>query len=139
MRRKYAWFAVSDSLPVVTTGAERAARQILKAARRGDAELVISLPAKLAILGRTLAPETFAGAMSVTNQMLPLPTGAAGDTPKLGRDSQSRWPPRRSPRLPTRRRGGTTSFSVARRATLKTQSPTPKSQRLISNVGIWVY
>jgi NAD(P)-dependent dehydrogenase (short-subunit alcohol dehydrogenase family) len=90
---EYAWFAVADSLPVLTTAAERAARQILNAARRGNAELVISLPAKLAILGRTLAPETFAAAMSATNQMLPLPTGTAGDTPKLGRDSQSRWAP----------------------------------------------
>ena len=88
--QEYAWFAISDSLPILSTAAERAARQILKATRRGEAELVISVPAKLAILGRALAPETFARAMSVTNEALPAPTGPEGDVAKQGRDSESR-------------------------------------------------
>ena len=87
---EYAWFAISDSLPIVSVAAEYAARQILAATRRGEAELVISLPAKLAILGRTIAPETFAHAMSATNRVLPAPTGVEGDTPKRGRDSESK-------------------------------------------------
>ena len=47
--------------------------------------------AKAAILARTLAPETFARALSLTNRMLPDRAGAAGDRPKTGRESESRW------------------------------------------------
>ncbi len=89
--REYAWFSTADSLPLVSVSAERAARKILAAASRGDAELVITPLAKTAILARTLAPETFARALSMTNRMLPGRTGASGDEPKAGRDSESRW------------------------------------------------
>ena len=90
---EFAWFAISDSLPLATIDAARAARQILAACRRGDAELVITVQAKLAILARTMAPELFARAMSFINGLLPPPTGADGDRIKLGRDSQSEWAP----------------------------------------------
>src|SRR5918997_1127581 len=40
-RAEYAWFAISDSLPITSMMAERAARQIIDACRRGRAELVI--------------------------------------------------------------------------------------------------
>jgi NAD(P)-dependent dehydrogenase (short-subunit alcohol dehydrogenase family) len=87
--QEFAWFAIADSLPVATIDATRAAHQILGACRRGDAELVITLPAKLAILARTIAPELFATAMSMINRLLPPPTGADGDRTRLGRESQS--------------------------------------------------
>jgi NAD(P)-dependent dehydrogenase (short-subunit alcohol dehydrogenase family) len=90
---EYAWFAISDSLPLATIDAGRAARQILAACRRGDAELVITVQAKLAILARTVAPELFATAMSMINGLLPAPTGHEGDRPRLGRDSESEWAP----------------------------------------------
>ena len=48
-REEFAWFTVSDSLPLLTIDAARAARQIVEACRRGDAELVVSWPAKLAV------------------------------------------------------------------------------------------
>jgi NAD(P)-dependent dehydrogenase (short-subunit alcohol dehydrogenase family) len=90
---EYAWFAISDSLPLATIDASRAAHQILEACRRGDAELVITLQAKLAIVARTMAPELFASVMSYINGLLPPPTGADGDRTKLGRESQSEWAP----------------------------------------------
>ena len=90
---EFAWFAISDSLPLATIDAARAAHQILAACRRGDAELVITVQAKLAILARTMAPELFAQAMSFINGLLPPPTGADGDRIKLGRESQSEWAP----------------------------------------------
>ena len=55
--QEYAWFAISDSLPLASIDAERAARQIIAACRRGDAELVITVQARLAILARTAAPD----------------------------------------------------------------------------------
>ena len=90
---EYAWFAAADSMPAISIGAERAARQILAATRRGAAELVITVPARLAILARTMAPESFARAMQVTNAMLPSPTGPSGDVARQGRDSESAWAP----------------------------------------------
>ena len=90
---EFAWFAISDSLPLATIDAGRAAHQILDACRRGDAELVITVQAKLAILARTMAPELFARVMSFINGLLPPPTGVDGDRIKLGRESESEWAP----------------------------------------------
>jgi short-subunit dehydrogenase len=88
---EYTWFAIADSLPGLTISAERAASQILRACQRGDAELVITLPAKLAILSRTVAPEAFARAMSVVNRMLPAGTGPDGDRNEDGKAAGSGW------------------------------------------------
>ena len=90
---EYAWFATASSTPGITIAAERAARQILAATRRGDAEVVLTVVAKLAILARAIVPETCARAMRVTDAMLPSATGPAGDVPKRGRDSESEWAP----------------------------------------------
>ena len=72
-----AWFAIADSLPISSVDARRAARQIVDACRRGDAELVISVQAKLALLARTLAPELFSDVMTLINQVLPGPIPGA--------------------------------------------------------------
>jgi NAD(P)-dependent dehydrogenase (short-subunit alcohol dehydrogenase family) len=91
--QEYAWFAISDSLPLATIDAERAARQIVAACRRGDAELVITVQARMAVLARTVAPELFANAMSFINGLLPDPAGQEGDRAKRGRESESEWAP----------------------------------------------
>jgi NAD(P)-dependent dehydrogenase (short-subunit alcohol dehydrogenase family) len=86
---EYAWFAISDALPLTSIDADRAARQIVEACRRGDAELVITVQAKMAILARTVAPELFADAMTFMNQLLPDPAGREGDHPHTGLESES--------------------------------------------------
>src|SRR6185503_4123757 len=43
-RAEYAWFSIGDSLPVTAMSADRAARQILTACKRGEAEVVLSVP-----------------------------------------------------------------------------------------------
>ena len=90
--KEYAWFAISDSLPLTSIDAGRAARQIIDACRRGDAELVITVQAKLAVLARTVAPEIFAGFMEVMDRLLPGPT-PGGEEARSGRESQSGWAP----------------------------------------------
>ena len=90
--QEYAWFAISDSLPLASIDARRAARQIIDACRHGDAELVITLQARLAILARTVAPELFADVMTLLNNLLPGPA-AGGDEARRGRDSESGWAP----------------------------------------------
>ena len=89
--QEYSWFAVASSLPVMTISAERAACQILDACRRGDAELVITVQAKLAVLARTLAPELFSDAMSLVHRLLPRPAGPEGDVAEPGRSVASEW------------------------------------------------
>jgi short-subunit dehydrogenase len=90
--QEYAWFAISDSLPLASIDATRAARQIIKACRYGDAELIIGAQAKMAVLIRDAAPELFASAMAFTNQLLPAPASTRdGDEPRPGRESESEW------------------------------------------------
>jgi NAD(P)-dependent dehydrogenase (short-subunit alcohol dehydrogenase family) len=91
--QEYAWFAISDSLPLTAIDVERAARQVVAACRHGDAELVITVQAKIAILARTIAPELFAAALAAISRLLPAPTGPEGDLSRLGRDSESEWAP----------------------------------------------
>jgi NAD(P)-dependent dehydrogenase (short-subunit alcohol dehydrogenase family) len=90
--KEYAWFAISDSLPLSSIDARRAARQIIDACRRGDAERDLTIQARLAILARTLAPELFADVLTLLNQLLPGPT-AEGDNARRGRESESKWAP----------------------------------------------
>ena len=90
---EYAWFAISDSLPGLSTSAENAARQILTACRFGDPELTITLPARVAAMANELAPAAVARAMMLVNRMLPGPTGPEGDHQKRGRESESKWAP----------------------------------------------
>ena len=69
--REYAWFAISDSLPILTISAERAACQILESCASGDAELVVSMPAKLAVALSRLFPEWTADFLKISNRILP--------------------------------------------------------------------
>jgi NAD(P)-dependent dehydrogenase (short-subunit alcohol dehydrogenase family) len=54
--KELAWFGVGASLPGLTVSAERAARRIVLAAARGEAEVVLGLPAKLLTFMHDLAP-----------------------------------------------------------------------------------
>jgi NAD(P)-dependent dehydrogenase (short-subunit alcohol dehydrogenase family) len=87
--QEYAWFAISDSLPLASISPERAARQIIRACRYGDAELIITVQAKMAVMARTVAPELFADLMSMINQLLPGPSMRDGDVAREGRESES--------------------------------------------------
>jgi short-subunit dehydrogenase len=87
-RAEYSWFSISDSIPVLTTSAERAARQIIGAVKRGDAEVVLTLPAKLATIVHGLFPGLTADLMAIVNSFLPGP-GGIGTQRIKGKDSQS--------------------------------------------------
>lgn len=85
--KEYAWFSVSDSLPGLSMSAERAARKIVEACRRGDAEAVLGLPAKLGTVARALAPNLTAWLLAYVNRWLPQDsrperfTGTQSETP----------------------------------------------------------
>jgi short-subunit dehydrogenase len=91
-RFEYAWFSISDALPLLTVSAENAARQIVHACKRGQAELVISVPAKIAVLFDSLFPEAMSQMLALTNRLLP-DAGGVGTQRTKGRDSTSAWSP----------------------------------------------
>jgi NAD(P)-dependent dehydrogenase (short-subunit alcohol dehydrogenase family) len=93
-REEFAWFAISDSIPIASIAGTRAASQVVDACRFGDAELVITWPAKLAVIANALAPEAVALGMTVANRfILPAPTDAAGNEAHSGWQSGSHRAP----------------------------------------------
>jgi NAD(P)-dependent dehydrogenase (short-subunit alcohol dehydrogenase family) len=91
-RAEYAWFAISDSLPIITISARRAARRIISAMRHGDAEVMLSLTARLASTVHGIFPGYTAEVMGVVNRFLPTP-GGIGTNRALGKESESRFAP----------------------------------------------
>jgi short-subunit dehydrogenase len=91
-RAEYAWFSIADSLPLVSIEAERAARQIIDACRKGQAELVISLQAKLAVVFHGLFPGLTSDLLSVVDRLLPAP-GGIGTRKVKGKESTSALSP----------------------------------------------
>jgi len=101
-RAEFAWFAIADSMPLLSIDGRRAAAQIVDATRHGDAELVVSWPARLAVAAEALAPNTLAKAMTLVNRVLPPPTGMLGNESHTGWQSGSRWAPSPLTRLSER-------------------------------------
>jgi NAD(P)-dependent dehydrogenase (short-subunit alcohol dehydrogenase family) len=101
-RREFAWFHLADSIPGLSIDARRAARQIIEACRRGEAELTITPPARLAVLLNAACPETMAHLMSLTNRVLPSAAAEGGDEARPGWQSVSRLTPSAITRLSDR-------------------------------------
>jgi NAD(P)-dependent dehydrogenase (short-subunit alcohol dehydrogenase family) len=87
-QQEYAWFVLGDSLPGISMNARRAARKIVAAAEFGDAELVLSLPAKMAARLHGIAPRLSSEVMRAGNRMLPGLLGDGGRARK-GFESES--------------------------------------------------
>lgn len=68
---EFTWFSLGASLPLISMDAERAARQIVQAVKRGDAEIILSLPAKLLAMFHGLFPGTTVRIFSLVNRFLP--------------------------------------------------------------------
>jgi short-subunit dehydrogenase len=69
--REFGWFALGAATPFSSILAERAARQIITASRRGAPQIVISVQAKLAILVNTLFPGLSARLAALVTRILP--------------------------------------------------------------------
>lgn len=87
---EYAWFSISDALPFLSMSAKRAARQIIAATVRGDAEVVLSLPAKLATACHAVFPSATIDFLGLVNYLLPSGDGKQAHT---GKESFSRVSP----------------------------------------------
>jgi len=91
--QEYTWFAIAAAVPLMSVGAERAARQIIDACRHGDPELTVGVTAKAAVLASAVAPTVFAEIMAAIVRCLPGPAGPGGDRLERGRDTRSSWAP----------------------------------------------
>lgn len=85
---EYAWFALSDSLPFLSMDVDRAAEKIVNACRYGVAEVVLSLPAKVAVKFHGLFPGLTADILDWENRVLPR-KGGIGEEKAKGHESES--------------------------------------------------
>jgi NAD(P)-dependent dehydrogenase (short-subunit alcohol dehydrogenase family) len=87
--QEYTLFGLLATLPLTTTSAASAARQIVGATRRGATELIITPQAQ--ILGRFhgLLPGLTTSILSLVNRALPL-AGVAGSESRTGLESRSK-------------------------------------------------
>lgn len=91
-RAEYAWFSISDSLPLISMSAERAARRILRAIRRGEAEVVLSPLGWIGAKISAVVPSVTQTVLGMVNRLLP-GTGGIGPAAALGKDSASAFSP----------------------------------------------
>ena len=73
--KEFSWFAVSASLPVISTSARRAARMIVQAAREGRPDLTFHPAAKAAARANALAPNLTGRLLGVVSRLLPASHG----------------------------------------------------------------
>jgi NAD(P)-dependent dehydrogenase (short-subunit alcohol dehydrogenase family) len=69
--KEFTWFALSSATPLTTMSAERAARRVVLAARRGEAEVTLSWQAKLLRISHDLFPGAFTDFLGLINRALP--------------------------------------------------------------------
>jgi NAD(P)-dependent dehydrogenase (short-subunit alcohol dehydrogenase family) len=77
--REFTWFSLGATLPVISMDAERAARQIVQAAKRGERERVLSVPATVLSSVRGLLPGTTVEILGLVNRFV-LPSAAIGES-----------------------------------------------------------
>jgi short-subunit dehydrogenase len=90
---EYAWFALSDSMPLLSVSAESAARKIVDACRRGAPRLAVGVQTKAAILFNELFPGMAAQVTALVNRVLPGPDPSGSKQLHSGWESQSPWIP----------------------------------------------
>lgn len=91
-RKEYGWFATADNMPGLSMDDRAAAEAIVRACIRGNAELILTAPAKLAARAYGIAPSLALGAESLVNRILPRP-GGIGKLAKPGSESHPELTP----------------------------------------------
>ena len=90
--QEFTWFSLGDNLPFISMDAERAARQIVRALKRREAERVLTIPATVLAKAHGLMPGVTSSVLGLTNRLL-LPSADGGTTePIRGRTVQERSP-----------------------------------------------
>lgn len=119
--RELAWFALSDSLPLLSMRGEDAARLILDACRRAAPRLILTPYGKAATLVDALFPQLTAAVMAAANHLLPAPV-PGGDQRKAGFESFSPTVPSPLTRLSDDAAARNNQLNVERRTRATDQS-----------------
>ncbi len=88
---EYAWFSIADALPGTSMSAERAARAIIDALEHGDAEVVLTIPARIAAKLYGLAPNLVDEVFGLVARLLP--ANNQDRTTVVGKDAESALSP----------------------------------------------
>lgn len=91
-RKEFAWFSLTDSLPLISSSAEAVSRQTIAALRRGAAEVIMPLPIWLVSKSYALFPELNTNLLGLANYLLPQ-SGGIGTDRAFGKDSRPTWLP----------------------------------------------
>src|SRR5713101_5551529 len=83
---EYKWFEMSSKLPLASISAERAARKILAACRRGKPALVMPWTTYFIIAANALFPNLTGHMMKIVNRCLPPRVSKSGDEARSGAD-----------------------------------------------------
>ncbi|HEV2115015.1 MAG TPA: SDR family oxidoreductase [Terriglobales bacterium] len=86
---EFTWFSLGATLPLAAMSARRAARRIVAAIRRGQAEVILSPQARALAMIHGVAPGSTADLLGVVNRIMPRADGQSPDR-RLGRESQTR-------------------------------------------------
>lgn len=74
---EYTWFSIADSLPLLSMDARKAAQRIVQACRRGEAELTLTIRARLIGRLHDLSPSLTMSLFALANRFLPRDGGAS--------------------------------------------------------------
>lgn len=85
---EYAWFKIADSSPLLSQKVDVAANRIIEALENGEAEVVLSLTARMVTVLKGVAPSLISAFMGVANKFLP-DNVDGGNIPKKGHHSES--------------------------------------------------
>jgi short-subunit dehydrogenase len=89
---EFAWFSASAGAPLISMDADRAARKILAACRRGQPSLTLTFAARGAIVGNALFPNLTGNLMKLINRFLPDAAGENGSQSRVGSELPRRTP-----------------------------------------------
>src|SRR5881628_301624 len=81
---EFGWFAASAGAPLISMNADRAARKILAACRRGQPSVTLTFAARMAILGNALFPNLTGYWMKIVNRFLPKAGSDEGNELRAG-------------------------------------------------------
>src|SRR5881397_131592 len=95
---EFAWFSAGAGAPLISMDADRAARKIIAAFRRGQPSLTLTFAARGAIAGNALFPNFTGYAMKFVNRFLPDAADESGAQSRAGSEL-----PRLTPEWMTRR------------------------------------
>jgi NAD(P)-dependent dehydrogenase (short-subunit alcohol dehydrogenase family) len=79
-------FTDATKLPFASISAERAARKVLAACRRGQPALIMPMPARALIIASALFPNLTASVLKMLNKRLPPPIGTSGNDARARSD-----------------------------------------------------